>query len=572
VTGWTDPEPPAPAGGTPALPGRAEVVIAGAGPAGLAAAVELGQRGVRVVVLEPRHSADFDRPRAKTTNVRTMEHFRRWGLAQALRSAAPIPVTWSQDVTFCTSLTGHDIHRFKDVFGLSVERQDDFAESGQQVHQGIVEDVLRKAASALPSVDLMTGWSLESLHQSSAEVEAVARHECGQTATVTAPYLLGCDGPRSKTRELVGGRYEGSTDVRTNSNFVFRAPDLWSRVEMAPAVQYWTLDPEVPGIVGPLDLHGTWFAAALGSLRPDDTDAAIKLIRAIIGPKAQDVEIKLVTIDPWGSRMLIADRYRAGRVFLAGDAAHLTPPFGGHGYNTSVGDAVNIGWKLAATLAGWGSDALLDSYEEERRPVAMRTIAESTINMRRVSSNYNDPVLFSDDPETEPRRAAISAAIEQEKDLEYHSLELVLGHDYAGSSVIAGGPPTQRRGETGSYRMPARPGWRLPHLWLQDGSSIYDHLGHGFALIKLGSAVNPVALADAAVDRRVPLALVDLSEVPGLEAEYGAALILVRPDQHVAWMSSRSPSASESTELWNLTLGAAAAVALEGAGQLPRDR
>jgi 2-polyprenyl-6-methoxyphenol hydroxylase-like FAD-dependent oxidoreductase len=540
---------------TSAVPVSADVVIAGCGPAGLAAAIELGQRGVDVVVLEPRHTADFDRPRAKTTNIRTMEHFRRWGLADALRRAAPIPVAWSQDVSFCTSLTGREIHRFTNVFGLSVEREDDYAESGQQVHQGIVEDVLRSAVSGLPSVHLVTGWSLVDLDQSSSHVDVVGRHECGAGVTVNAKFLLGCDGGRSRTRELIGGRYEGTADARTNSNFVFRAPELWSRVELAPAVQYWTLDAEVPGIVGPLDLDGTWFVAAVGSLPPDDTTGAIALIRAVIGPLAQDVDIELVAIDPWQSRMLVANTYRVGRVFLVGDAAHLNPPFGGHGYNTCVGDAVNIGWKLAATLAGWGSDALLDSYEEERRRVIVRTIEESVINMRRLSSDYNDPILVSEGPEMEARRTEIAAAIQKEKDLEYHSIDLVLGYNYEGSSVIAGGSATESGEGSGAYRMPAQPGWRLPHIWLEDGSSIYDHLGREFSLIRLSSAIDGGAVVKAAAGQGIPLALVDLSAVPGLDAGYGAALILVRPDQHVAWMSSGCPSLTEAAELFDLTLG-----------------
>lgn len=538
-----------------ALPASADVVIAGCGPAGAAAAIELGQRGVDVVVLEPRHTADFDRPRAKTTNIRTMEHFRRWGIADTLRRAAPIPVSWSQDVSFCTSLTGREIHRFTNVFGLSVERADDWAESGQQVHQGIVEDVLRSTVSALPSVHLATGWSLAGVDESSTHVNVVGRHESGATATFTAKFLLGCDGARSRTRELIGARYEGSADVRTNTNFVFRAPELWSRVELPPAVQYWTLDAEVPGIVGPLDLDGTWFAAAVGSLPPDDTSGAIALIRAIIGPLAADVDIELVAIDPWQSRMLVANTYRVGRAFLVGDAAHLNPPFGGHGYNTCVGDGVNIGWKLAATLNGWGSDALLDSYEEERRRVIERTIAESTINMRRLSSDYNDPILLSDGPEMESRRVEIAAAIREEKDLEYHSLELVLGYDYEGSSVIAGDGPDESALRSAGYRMPARPGWRLPHLWLADGSSIYDHLGRGFAFISLSACVDAKALVAAAADRAVPLVLVDLADVPGLETDYGAALILVRPDQHVAWMGSGSLSMTEAAELFDVALG-----------------
>ena len=174
--------------------------------------------------------------------------------------------------------------------------------------------------------------------------------------------------------------------------------------------------------------------------------------------------------------------------------------------------------------------------------------------MRRLSSDYNDPILLSDGPEMESRRAEIAAAIETEKDLEYHSLELVLGYDYEGSPVIAEGSPSVTVPRNG-YRTPARPGWRLPHLWLQDGSSLYDHLGREFALIRLTSAVDGGALVKAASEREIPLALVDLSDVPGLASEYGAALILVRPDQHVAWMSSGSPSPAQSAEVLDLVLG-----------------
>jgi hypothetical protein len=231
--------------------------------------------------------------------------------------------------------------------------------------------------------------------------------------------------------------------------------------------------------------------------------------------------------------MLLANRYRDGRVFLVGDAAHLNPPWGGHGFNTGIGDAVNIGWKLAAVLDGWGGDRLLASYEVERRVVAERTIEEATANMRVLAPELANQEITAPGFVGEQARRAASQVIRVAKDREFHSLGIVLGYQYNGSPVIVddGTPPHP---QSQDYEPVAQPGARLPHQWLPDGTSLYDRLGNGLSLLRLRDDADVAPFIESAAIRRVPLAVLELSgEVP--EERYGASLVLVRPDQHVAW-------------------------------------
>ncbi len=223
---------------------------------------------------------------------------------------------------------------------------------------------------------------------------------------------------------------------------------------------------------------------------------------------------------------------RGGRVFLVGDAAHLNPPWGGHGFNTGIGDAVNIGWKLAAVLAGWGGERLLASYEAERRPIAERTIREARLNMSTLAPDLAHPSLDATGQVGEHARRGAADAIRAAKDSEFHSLGFVLNYQYDDSPVIADDGASDESG--------ARPGARLPHLWLPDGTSLYDRLGPGLSLLRLRDDSDPAPLIEAATTRGVPL---DIVEVRGeaLEERYGAPLILVRPDQHVAWRGTADP-------------------------------
>src|SRR5580700_10789122 len=250
-----------------AMTGRARgretpVLVAGGGPAGLAAAAELASRGVPCIVIEPRTQVSHRRPRAKTTSIRTMEHLRRWGIADRLRAAAPLPVAWSQRVTFCESLSGRRITDIDGAFGLSTERSEEFAEPGQQVPQPVVEEVLRAHLRARPGAELRLGCAVTGLAQDQDGVTVTVRGQGGAAFPVRARYVLGCDGAGGVVRGQIGARWTGWSDPRPNFNVVFRAPGL--DTHLGPAVQYWVVGGPVTGVIGRLDLNGTWWAILPG--------------------------------------------------------------------------------------------------------------------------------------------------------------------------------------------------------------------------------------------------------------------------------------------------------------------
>jgi FAD binding domain/Aromatic-ring hydroxylase, C-terminal len=390
--------------------------------------------------------------------------------------------------------------------------------------------VLREAVADLETCQLCLGWSLQTLQQQDDGVLATLVNEQGEQQQIVAAYALGCDGARSVVRAAIGAHYEGTSDSRPNFGMVFRAPGLGERQPHGPAVHYWILNPACPGLLGRMDLEDQWWLIANGVSAEAGEANPLALIRGLVGA---EIEAEVLGTDPWTARMLLADRYRNGRVFLAGDAAHLNPPWGGHGFNTGIGDAVNLGWKLAAELHGWGGARLLDSYEAERRPVAERTIREAAANMRVLAPELGNAELGAADIVGEQARRAAAEVIRTAKDREFHSLGLVLGYTYDDSPVIVD-DGTPRLSESQDYTPTARPGARLPHQWLSDGASLYDRLGAGFTLLRLDGAADVAPFLASAAARRLPLTVVECSDQPRATL-YGAPLVLVRPDQHVAW-------------------------------------
>ncbi|MET0132673.1 MAG: FAD-dependent monooxygenase [Kibdelosporangium sp.] len=514
-----------------------EVVIAGAGPVGLTLAHELGARGIDCVLLEPRQRPDLASPRCKQMNPRSMEIFRRLGVAQAIRDTARLPFGWSDSAVFCTSLMGHRLERFDGIFALTDTQRAELAEPAQWSAQNGVEEALRTTLSRRPTVKARWGWSLTGLEQDATGVTAVATDQQGREHLVRGAYLVGADGARSVVRRECDIQLTGRSHEIRNVQVIFTAPGLSARHRLGRAVQYWVVDSEVNGLMGTLDTDDLWWAIVINA--PRDADAAFceRAIHTMIGSAAP---VTVTAIDPWTARMLVADRYRDGRCFLAGDAAHQNPPWGGFGANTGIGDAADLGWKLAAALRGWAGSSLLDSYATERRPIALRAIAEAERNMRVLTGELAAPGLADDGPDGLALRAKTAESIRQAKTAEMYTLGFVLGTTYADSPIVVPDDGPAPVSTTSQYLPSGAPGGRLPHLWLDRTRSLQDELASDFTLLEIAAPPAPEWEQAAAVDG-VPLARYRLNR-PDLHGLYGARYVLVRPDGYIAWRGESSPA------------------------------
>ncbi len=518
---------------------RVEVVIAGGGPAGLASAIELGSRGIRCLVAERNERAGCS-PRAKTTNVRTREHLRRWGIADALRKASPIPPDYPPAVVFATRMNGPALARFENAFNGARARNNLYSEEAQWVPQYILEEVLRVHASSLPGVTVSFNTELTSFTQTGEGVLSKLRDvRSGVTREVASAYLIGADGARSAVREAIGSKMTGEGAFSRNFSVVFRSPELASRHKHGKAIMYWMVNEDVPSLLGPMDESGLWYFMAT-KLDNDGADIdAADLIRR--GTGLSDLSIEIVGTDPWLAHRLVADRYSSGRVFLAGDACHLHPPFGGFGMNMGIGDAVDLGWKLAATLRKWGGPGLLASYQEERRQVHARTINEAVINYSAAGNQLVRPALEDPGAIGEATRREVGDIIEATKIREFKTLGVVLGSRYENSPIVISDGTEPPAEHFMLYVPSAHPGCLAPHLWLADNSSLYDHFGQGFTLlIADGNPEEAAGLSSAAEARSIPLKILKPLD-SRLRARYEARFALIRPDQHVAWRGDNLP-------------------------------
>lgn len=516
-----------------------EVLIVGGGPVGLSLALELSLQG-RPCLLVESHPRTGLVPRAKTTNVRTRELLRRWGIADRLAAQAPFGIDYPSNVVFATRLGGREIARFENAFCCSPVRDDRFSEHAQWIPQYKVEAVLRTRAQELSEYcQLRFSTRLMAFEQDAEGVTAELEDQGTQGRTVVrCQYVVGADGARSTVRERLGIRMEGVSPLSHHRNVVFRAPGLARKHPLGEAVMYWLVNGEVPCVIAPLDQGDVW---TFGYTPRGDAPVE-QLIASALG---FDQPVEILSTDDWTAHQLIARRYRDRRVFLAGDACHLHPPFGGHGMNMGVGDAVDLGWKLAATLAGWGGPSLLDSYEIERRQVHRRIVDESVSNHAHRSESLMQPGLEGDGAESDRVRAITAERILALKRPEFHSLGVVIGAHYEESPVLLReASDTEPFASRTDYQASARPGNRAPHLWLkegrQHGASLYDHFhSQGYTLLRTGAgseeALRPVL--DAAAARGMPLRVLDLPD-ERLHALYGAHLVLIRPDQFVAWRGS----------------------------------
>ena len=515
------------------MPHQPCIAIIGSGPAGLALAIELGHRGVSCVILERGLRAGHA-PRAKTTNVRTREHLRRWGIAETLAAASPFGVDYPSDVFFVTSLAGKLIHRFENALGCSPARDERYSEHSQWIPQYKLEAVLKEHAAALDGVSIEYGQEFISFTQTGDAVTVtILDHGIGAERTLTVDYLIGADGARSAVRDAIGAKLEGRHGLSRNYNTIFSAPGLAEAHHHGPGIMYWQINSEAPSLLGPMDTPDLWYFMPTGV--PDGVahsdDHILDLIRQSTGI---DLPYKILSSDVWVASRLLADRYQRGRVFLIGDACHLHPPFGGFGMNMGVADGVDLGWKIAAVLAGWGGPALLDSYEGERRFVHEYVMDEAEANHALIPSTLVRAGLADDTAEGAAARAEAGAFIAEHKAAEFYALGVVLGYCYATSAIVVDDGTMRDWKRRRDYVPTAIPGCLAPHRWLADGRSLYDLFGPGFTLLLLNEVVDAAAAAAEARVSGVPLTVVRLPDAD-LTNLYGAPMALIRPDQHVAW-------------------------------------
>ena len=524
---------------------RTSVLIVGAGPVGLALAIELGQRSVSCLVIERNDRVGYA-PRAKTTNVRTREHLRRWGIADKLRAASPLGVDYPSNVVFCTRLNGHLLTRIENAMYCAPGKNPFYSEHGQWIPQYSVEEVLRAHAQSLPSVTIRFSCELVSFEQSDYGVVAQVRNlGDGSMFSVGSDYLAAADGARSAVRTAIGATMGGTYGLSHNYNVVFHAPGLAEAHKHGPAIQYWQVNHDVPSLIGPMDRGDKWyFMPTKLSEGQKIADAEIPaLIRQATGI---DIPFEVLSSDEWVASRLIADKYRDRRVFLAGDACHLHPPFGGYGMNMGIADGVDLGWKIAAVLQGWGGPLLLDSYEQERRPIHEFVMDEAVANHALLGRQLWREGLEDETEAGERLRREVGARIHAAKQREFNTLGVILGSRYDESPVIVadGSEPIAR--DYLNYVPSARPGSLAPHAWLHDGTSLYDHFGMGFTLLTTHDADDHAVLRaqEAARAVGVPLKVFKPLE-PVIKELYQARYTLIRPDQYVAWRGNDWPDQLE---------------------------
>ncbi len=499
-----------------------DVIIVGAGPVGAALALDLGMRGVSCVVVEAR-TAMANIPKGQGLTQRTLEHFYFWGLDEQLRAARAMPRGYPiGEITAYRSLAGK---YWQAPAGREVVR-DYFFQAQERLPQYRMEAVLRGKLATLPNVALRLGVAASAFEQTADGVRVTVTNERGETETLEARYLVGCDGGQSKVRQAAGLDRHGTDFDQTMTLMVFRSRDLHEKLKRFPERStYRVMDPAYHGywkFFGRVDVgESFFFHAPIGSKTPaKDFDFKAMIYEAA----GFEFALELDHAGFWELRNAVATSYRNGSIFIAGDAAHSHPPYGGYGLNNGLEDAVNLSWKISAHLSGWGGARLLDTYSAEREPV-FREVAEDFIAAR---IREDDAFLSRYLPE---RDLAEFEAAWNARVTDVGSRRKAYEPHYEASPIVHG-PPGGKTTAHGTHSLKARAGHHLTPQVLSDGQNVYEALGRDFTLLAFDADGD--AFEAAAQALRIPLKVVR-DKSPAARENYSASLVLVRPDQHVAW-------------------------------------
>ncbi|MFJ8112443.1 FAD-dependent monooxygenase [Streptomyces sp. NPDC096132] len=526
---------------------EAPCVIVGGGPVGMSLALDLGWRGIPVILLEQNTHTTVN-PRCNTTNARSMEYFRRWGLADRIRRAG-LPGDQATDAVYTTSITGYELTRFRlsssdEVFAGTAPEAAEWPtpELQHRISQIYLEPILEQELRRYASVTVRRGVRVEGLTQ---DEDSVTVHgtevATGRPVSYRAGYVIGCDGGASEVRRAVGARFVGDPRVGDRRMSIHFRSEKLEIPGPRPGWWYWWHGEHHHGAFMQLDGHSQYLCHARIREGQDLATADPHLaLREAVG---RDFPYEIIDVVRWTPRRMVADTFRQGRVLLAGDAAHIWVNLGGFGMNAGISDAVALSWRLAAIHAGWGTPDLLDDYALERRSVGESTSRAAASIGSYLEDALADPLLHEDTAEGAALRTKVGARLHEVDRAQWHSLGIQLGTRYVGSPGLAAGAdaePPEEGGGMGSYVPSVLPGVRLPHFWLAEGEAVFDRLGQGMTLLRVGSeAPEPAELVEAARDAGIPLTVLDLPDEAG--TVYDPRLVLVRPDMHVAWAGDEAP-------------------------------
>ncbi len=525
------------------------VLIVGGGPVGLTLAMDLASRGVEVTVAEMRPPGEPPSVKCNHVSARSMEIFRRLGIAGQVRNAG-LPPDYPNDCAYRTSATGIELSRIpipcrNDRFSVT-DGPDGWwptPEPPHRINQIFLEPLLFKCAASLTRVRILSRTLIEDYEQDAGVVRATARDlDSGEAFSIRCQYLVGCDGGKSTVRRKIGANLEGTPVVQRVQSTYLRAPELYDRLQGKKAWMYLALNPRRRGTVVAIDGRETWLIHNhLDEDEPDfdsvDRDWCIRTILGV-GPEFQ---YEIVSKEDWVGRRLVADKFRDRRAFICGDAAHLWIPYAGYGMNAGIADAANLAWLLAARFDGWAPEAILDAYEAERQPIteqvskfAMNFALQVMKHRKSVPSEVEAPGPVGDAVRARIGKEAYDLNVNQ-----YCCGGLNFGYFYEGSPLIAYDGATPPAYTMYDFTPSTVPGCRTPHVWLADGRSLYDALGAGYTLLRFDPHVSADGLASAAAACDVPLTVLDVkSPEAGI---YDRKLVLSRPDQHVAWRGDAEP-------------------------------
>src|SRR5262245_17483509 len=514
----------------------AQVLIVGAGPTGLTLAIDLGLRGVRAMVIEQKDAPQF-LPKMERCNARTMEIYGRMGIVEEVRDAG-LPADCPMDIFVVLSLVEPPLVRHVHPSVAEAKAQIAKSQDGSQplepyqlISQYTLEPLLKRIAEALPTITLRYGCELVSFEQDENCVTAQVKRSDGSFTALRAVYMVGCDGGGSLVRRQLGIKLIGEANIQELRQSLYYCEDLYERIAIGKGRHYHVVDAEGSFLI----VQDSTRHFTLHSVVETDADMA-RMFERVVG---MPVKYDMLYVGRWRVNSLLAERYWAGRVFLAGDAVHLVIPTGGLGMNTGVGDAIDLSWKLAATFAGWGGPKLLPSYEIERRQVGERNVAASgfaTQGRRRWRSLYRPEIR-----ERTPAGAALRqelarvAGVEQHKATEMIGAEL--GYRYVNSPLIASEPGEGPEFDFMVYTPTTWPGARLPHVWLNGGSAMQDRIGygHGYTLLPLdGMKTDVDALQRAFSAIGAPSEVLHTTAARACSV-YGYDLLLSRAAMTVVW-------------------------------------